>query len=468
MGAAKWEDARALASVVVVALALGLGAAAFVVHGAPLVGTPVVSQSGPAAIPSFDLAGGSEVPVTAGARDADLFLVPPVRTIRDTIGRGATLASLLDAHDVGRESVQLIDAVRAVFDPRRFRVGNPYRLQLDRDQDFVRRFEYHVDDESFLRVTRAVSDPDGQSGGRFTGALVPYKTEREEATVRGTIDASNNSLVASIGAGGETVELAIALAEVLSGEIDFNNDLRRGDRFALLFERTWREGAFGEGETVFAGYGDILAAEFVNDGRELRAYRFQVPGEPEPQYFDREGRSMKRLFLRSPFRFEPRVTSRFSYRRLHPVHGDVRPHLGVDYGAPVGTPVIAVATGSVVSAGRSGASGNMVRLRHTNGYETYYLHLSAFANGIRPGVRVMQGQMIGRVGATGVVTGPHLDYRMRKNGVFVNPLLEHRNLPPGEPVPVGQMAAFEELRDAAGQRLRASVANGYGGGRAAP
>lgn len=468
MGTAKWEDARALASVVVVALALGLGAAAFVVHGAPSVGTPVLSESDPGASPSFDRTGGSDVPVTAGDRDADLFLAPPVRTIRDTIGRGATLASLLDAHDVGRESVRLIDAVRAVFDPRRFRVGNPYRLQLDRDQNYVRRFEYHVDDESFLRVTRAVSDRDGPDGGRFTAVLVPYKTEREEATVRGTIDASNNSLVASIDAGGETVELAIALAEILSGEIDFNNDLRRGDRFALLFERTWREGAFGEGDAVFAGYGDILAAEFVNDGRELEAYRFLVDGEPEAQYFDQEGRSMKRLFLRSPFRFEPRVTSRFSYRRLHPVHGDVRPHLGVDYGAPVGTPVIAVATGSVVSASRSGASGNMIRLRHTNGYETYYLHLSSFANGIRPGVRVAQGQMIGRVGATGVVTGPHLDYRMRKNGAFVNPLIEHRNLPPGDPVPDGQMAAFEGMRDTAVRRLRAGVRSGYGGGRAAP
>ena len=109
----------------------------------------------------------------------------------------------------------------------------------------------------------------------------------------------------------------------------------------------------------------------------------------------------------------------------------------------------------------------MIRLRHTNGYETYYLHLSAFADGIRPGARVIQGQSIGRVGATGVVTGPHLDYRMRKNGVFVNPLLEHRNLPPGDPVPAEQLAAFEALRDAAGQRLHAGSEHRLGGGRAA-
>ena len=165
--------------------------------------------------------------------------------------------------------------------------------------------------------------------------------------------------------------------------IDFNNDLRRGDRFELLFEKLYRADLFGgHGEMSFSGYGDVLAVDFVNDGRRVRAFRFHVPGEPEAHYFDENGRSMKRLFLRSPFRFEPRVTSRFSYRRVHPVHGGVRPHLGVDYGAPTGTPVIAVATGTVVSVGRSGGSGNMVRLRHTSGYETYYLHLSGFAQGL--------------------------------------------------------------------------------------
>ncbi len=466
MKQAGWGGRGGLA--VVLSIPVVLGAAVFMSYGAPSDGVTAFTEGSAVESRNAGPSGSGNMPRRAAMRDADIFLAAPVRTIRETIGRNATLAGLLNGHGVGREAFPLIEAIREVFDPRRFRAGNPYRLQLDRERDIVRRFEYHVDDESFLRLSRAASATGVQEASPFTAALVPYRTERLEATIRGTIDASNNSLVAAIDAGGETVELAIALAEILSGEIDFNNDLRQGDRFALLFERTWREGLFGEGEGVLAGYGDILAAEFVNDGRELSAYQFHVPDEPEAQYFDSEGRSMKRLFLRSPFRFEPRITSRFSYRRLHPVHRDVRPHLGVDYGAPVGTPVVAVATGSVVSAGRSGASGNMVRLRHTNGYETYYLHLSAFAAGIRPGVRVMQGQMIGRVGATGVVTGPHLDYRMRKNGVFVNPLLEHRNLPPGDPVPAGQMAAFETSRDTAWQRLRAGVEGGFGGGRAAP
>ena len=199
---------------------------------------------------------------------------------------------------------------------------------------------------------------------------------------------------------------------------------------------------------VHVTYGDVLAAAFDNDGRQLYGFRYQVPGEA-PAYFDADGRSMKRQFLKSPLPFEPRITSRFSYRRMHPILGTERAHLGVDYGAATGTRVIAVAIGSVVSAGASGGSGNMVRLRHNNGYETYYLHLSRFAKGMRPGARVMQGRTIGYVGSTGLATGPHLDYRLRKNGAFVNPLLEHRKLPPGDPVPPDQLVAFQEVRDRA-------------------
>jgi murein DD-endopeptidase MepM/ murein hydrolase activator NlpD len=130
-----------------------------------------------------------------------------------------------------------------------------------------------------------------------------------------------------------------------------------------------------------------------------------------------------------------------------------RAHLGIDYGAPAGAPVVAVAGGAVVSAGWSGGGGNMVRIRHASGFESYYLHLSSFGKGIRAGVRVDQGALIGRVGATGTATGPHLDYRLKKNGVFVNPLIEHRKLPPGEPIPANQLAAFQIQRDATLQTL---------------
>ena len=373
---------------------------------------------------------------------SDIFLESEIQTIEKVVPRGATLATLFAAHDLtGDLAYRLVESIRAVYDPRRLRVGNPYRLMRALDGQF-RRFEYHIDDDQFLRVS------DASAGGlAFDAELVPYVKERFEIAVRASIDAEHSSLVSALNGRGEDVRLAIRMAEVFSGEIDFNNDLRRGDHFEVLFEKFLRE-------DEFAGYGDVLAAEFVNAGRQVQAFRFQLPGDDEPLFYDAEGRSMKRLFLKSPFRFEPRITSRFSYRRGHPVLGVDRPHLAVDYGAPTGTPVIAVTNGQVVSAAMSGGSGNMVRLRHTNGYETYYLHLSAFAKGMRPGARVVQGQVIGRVGSTGLATGPHLDYRIRKNGTFVDPLLEHRNLPPGDPVPAEHLELFYETRERALVRMR--------------
>ena len=345
----------------------------------------------------------------------------------------------------------MIEAVRPAFDPRRIRSGNTYRLVVGGD-GALRSFEYDVDDDRFLQVNAPVG-----GDGTLSVEMIHHVKEHAEVAIRGFIDGPHTSLVSALNGAGENVSLAVEMAGVFGGEIDFNTEVRRGDRFDVLFEKYYRDGEF-------AGYGDVVAAEFVNAGRRVQAFRFTLPGDDDALYYDEQGRSLRRQFLRSPFRFEPRVTSRFSKRRLHPVLGVYRPHLGVDYGAPTGTPVVAVAAGAVVSAGRSGGSGNMVRLRHTNGYETYYLHLSAFADGIRPGARVAQGQTIGRVGATGLATGPHLDYRMRRDGVFVDPLIEHRKLPPGEPVPERHLAAFHEVRDQALRRMSSAIAPG---GRAA-
>jgi murein DD-endopeptidase MepM/ murein hydrolase activator NlpD len=314
------------------------------------------------------------------------------------------------------------------------RSGHPYKLVYGPDGRF-RRFEYHVDEDQFLQVAGRPESP------VFEAMLIDYEKVREQVAMRGEINRDHNSLFAAMDAGGGHSEVAMAIAQMFSGEIDFNTELRLGDSFAVLYEQFVRD-------DVHVTHGDVLAAAFNNDGRQLFGFRYEVRGEA-PGYYDADGRSLKRQFLRSPLPFEPRITSRFSYRRLHPVLGTHRAHLGVDYGAPAGTRVIAVANGTLVSAAPSGGSGNMVRLRHTNGYETYYLHLSRFAKGLRRGARVMQGQTIGFVGSTGLATGPHLDYRVRKNGTFVNWLIEFRDLPPGDPVPPDQMAAFQEVRDRA-------------------
>jgi murein DD-endopeptidase MepM/ murein hydrolase activator NlpD len=287
----------------------------------------------------------------------------------------------------------------------------------------------------------------------LVAAIAPIPKQRHEVVTGGAITDVTPSLFQAMESTGERPELSIALADIFSGEIDFNTELQPGDRFGLAFEKFTREGpSLDGGEARPATYGDIAAAEFHNEGRVLRAIRFSPPGS-KPGYYDEQGRSLRRFFLRSPLKFEPRITSRFSRRRLHPVLNTYRAHLGVDYGAPTGAPVVAVSAGTVVSASFDRANGRMVRLKHSGGYETYYLHLSAFGPGIRPGVRVSQGQLIGKVGSTGLASGPHLDYRLRKNGVFVNPLVEHRKMPPGEPVPPSAMAAFRQTRSRALQQL---------------
>ncbi|MEO8076836.1 MAG: M23 family metallopeptidase [Acidobacteriota bacterium] len=362
------------------------------------------------------------------------------------VPRHATLDSLLRD---SRLSDTLVDATvraaRSVFDLRHLRADRPYRLVLSLD-GLLREFEYQIDGDSFLRIV--AHNPAEPS--KLEAEVASYEKEKAIATVRGRIDAGHTSVIAAVEEAGETIQLAMTLADMFSGQIDFDSDLQQGDGFEVLFERLTREGQF-------AGYGAILGARFTAGGQVHQAYRWTDPVTGASAFYDQDGRSLKRFFLRTPLRFEPRITSTFSRSRLHPVFRTYRAHLGVDYGAPTGAPVVAVAAGTIVSAGWSGGGGNMVHMRHASGFETYYLHLSAFGAGIRSGVHVSQGQLIGRVGATGTATGPHLDYRLKKDGVFVNPLSEHNRMPPGEPIPVRTLPAFHLVRERMWQELSATV-----------
>jgi len=290
--------------------------------------------------------------------------------------------------------------------------------------------------------------PDIGQPAQFDVQIVPYEKRTEMGALHASIDAEHPSLVAAIDEAGENVQLAIALAEIFGGDVDFQSDLQPGDTVELLYEKVYREGEF-------AGYGNVVAARLLNDGRDLQAYRFTQ--NDKAGYYDERGRSLRRFFLKSPLRFEPRITSRFSYRRLHPVYGRYRAHLGVDYGAPVGAAVQAVASGTVLSAGYNGGAGLMVHLRHSNGFETLYLHLSRLGPGIRRGAKVQQGQLIGRVGSSGTATGPHLDYRIKRKGTYLNPLTVHRKLPPGEPIPASLHATFDAERERLMQQLSTTL-----------
>jgi murein DD-endopeptidase MepM/ murein hydrolase activator NlpD len=365
---------------------------------------------------------------------ADIVLPRDTETVEARVARHATLETLFRAHQLRADiATAAIEAVRTVISPRILRADNPYRLVRTLD-GLLRRFEYQIDSDRFLQVL----NEDRSQPELFDVQVIAYQKTTELAAVRADIDKEHPSLVAAVDAAGEKVQLAIALAEVFAGDVDFESDLQPGDSVELLYEKVFREGEF-------AGYGNLVAARLQNDGRDLHAYRFVQNGRAG--YYDERGRSLKRVFLRSPLKFEARVTSGFSYRRLHPVHRRYRAHLAVDYGAPHGSPVVAVASGTVVSAGYSGASGLMVRLRHPNGFESYYLHLSSLGKGVRAGAKVNQGQQIGRVGSTGTATGPHLDYRLKRNGVFVNPLTVHRRMPPGDPIAARLRPAFDAERE---------------------
>lgn len=370
----------------------------------------------------------------AGGR-GDVLLPKEHETIAAVVPPNATFDSLLRGQNLDDRTTQAVVAtLRSVFNPRSLRADQPYWLIRTLDGAFSE-FRYEIDPTKFLRVVRTGSASDTP----FDVKVIEYPREVEVSATSAEITAENNSLSAALDAEGENIQLALLLSNVFGGIVDFNSDLQRGDRFDVLFERVLRDGEFN-------GYGDVSAAQLHHGGKTYTAIRAQGP-DGKFAWYDENGRSMKRQFLASPLLFNPRITSSFSLSRKHPIFGFSRAHLGVDYGAPYGSTVVAVADGTVVSAGWAGQGGNEIRIRHAAGYETYYLHLSAFADGIRAGAHVDQGQTIGRVGATGAATGPHLDFRIRRSGTFVNPVLERQRMPPGEPIPASLLGAFTAARD---------------------
>jgi murein DD-endopeptidase MepM/ murein hydrolase activator NlpD len=319
---------------------------------------------------------------------------------------------------------RIIDAALPEYNLARVRAGQNYWICLTLEGLF-RDFRYHVDDERYLTVFHDV----GQD--RLVPVMKSFSYETRLEPVSAIIESSLFSTIRDIG---ERDQLALDLADIFGSDIDFYADIQKGDSFKVLIEKKYLDGRFTK-------YGQILGAAFINGQRQLSGFRFEAE-QGKPAYYGPDGRALKRSFLKSPLRFA-RISSKFSTARMHPVLRVVRPHLGVDYAAPMGTPVQAVGAGVVTSAGYSGNNGRMVRIRHAGGFETMYLHLSRIA--VRGGVRVSQGQVIGYVGSSGLSTGPHLDFRVLRRGKAINPLKVI--FPPGPPVPSDQFAKFATERD---------------------
>ncbi|MGB7295037.1 MAG: peptidoglycan DD-metalloendopeptidase family protein [Candidatus Aminicenantales bacterium] len=328
---------------------------------------------------------------------------PALAEYKIRIRPGDTIGEVLSRYGFSPAHVQaMYDQIKPVFDLRRIKAGQFLRLYADPSGAVVR-LEYDIDDIRYLRVEKRDE--------LFQAALEDRPVETVTGMICGTIE---DSPIQAFSRLGEEGSLALSFADLFGWDVDFYIDIREGDAFKVIFEKKYLQGKF-------LGYGKILATELINQGKLHQAFYFISPDSHRPGYYDAQGKSLEKEFRKSPIKWA-RITSRFSRSRLHPIHKVYRAHYGVDYAAPVGTPVQATADGVVTFAGWNGASGRMVRIRHKNAYETMYLHLRSFGPGIRWGSRVKSGDVVGYVGSSGESTGPHLDYRIKRNGSYLNPL----------------------------------------------
>jgi murein DD-endopeptidase MepM/ murein hydrolase activator NlpD len=342
-------------------------------------------------------------------------------TVADVFGKlGLQGAALRDATDALAGKVNL----------RGLKAGTRYSAFFNPDASLAS-FEMTLDGNGRAEMVRR--------GNEWKSDWQPFQRRVEVRALQATL---SGSLEESIRAAGGQPMLAYRLADVFQWDLDFTKDLQKGDRFEVLYQQILVDGKAYD-------VGTVLAAIYDNRGRLHEAYRYGDSGV----YYDGDGSPMRKMFLRSPLRYS-HITSSFNLHRFHPVLNEYRPHYGVDYGAPVGTPVQVTANGTVVSAGWDKGGGNVVKVQHGGGYMTAYLHLSRFAPGIRPGARVRQGDIIAYTGATGLATGPHLDYRVKLRDTWIDPLTLKSVR--DEPIPVSRMASFRSWRD----NLRAGLRSG--------
>lgn len=351
---------------------------------------------------------------------------PKFKEFSDRFRKNDTITDALMRHGLTKQEVsELVRTTRSVWPRSRVIAGAEFQGNLYPNGEF-HEFRYRMDPDRYLTVYR--------DGDMFVPLVKEFDHETRTVAVAGIIQ---ESLFTAVTHAGEQAELAVDLSNVFAWDVDFYTDIQKGDSFRMLLEKKYLDGKFDR-------YGNILTAELTLGKKRLSAYRFQN------EFYDGNGKSLKKSLLKSPLKFAARISSRFSAARMHPILKIVRPHLGVDYAAPIGTPVAAVASGKVIFAGVDGGFGNSVRLRHTtSSLETVYSHLSRIL--VRSGQQVAQGEHIGDVGATGLATGPHLDFRMMERGKYVNPT--KKIVPDAPPVGANLLARFTTLRDDLRSRL---------------
>jgi murein DD-endopeptidase MepM/ murein hydrolase activator NlpD len=351
---------------------------------------------------------------------------PPDRIIAGRIIKGQTLSSALGAQNLPKDLVEVICRhLKSVINLRRINPGDSFEIRLNAQGHFLN-LTYTAGPLEIYLLSLTPS-------GEWIAAKKEVPVDQYWVRVSGEI---SSSLFEAMDELGEKDSLIMDFADIFAWEIDFHVDPQPGDRFRMVVEK------YFTGD-VFVRYGRILYAEYQREKRNHQAVYFQEPGK-RGDYFTPQGESLRKAFLRSPLKFT-RISSGYSRSRRHPILGGYRPHLGVDYAAPQGTPVWAVADGTVVSCGWNGGYGKQVVIRHAKGYQSMYGHLSGYGPGISKGKTVHQKQIVGYVGSTGLSTGPHLDFRLLQNGVHRNPL---REISPRAPaLSRDQMPEFQKILD---------------------
>ncbi|HSJ96033.1 MAG TPA: peptidoglycan DD-metalloendopeptidase family protein, partial [Myxococcota bacterium] len=326
----------------------------------------------------------------------------------------------------------IVREMKPHFDFRRARPGHRYRLERSADGELLS-FRYDVSAHERYELV--------QRGEGFEARGAKRGIVRQQARLAGVVATTLHDAIEDLG---ESTALAARFANIFAWDVDFARGTRSGDEFHLLYERNYvaREG--GEGGLRYVGPGRILAARYTSGSRTHEAIYYETaPGVGS--YYRPDGGSVKQAFLAAPVKYT-RITSSFTQARFHPILRRTRPHPGIDYAAPAGTPVWAVASGRVTHVGWMGGYGRLVKIRHAGGYESYYAHLSGFAKGLRVGQTVSQKQVIGNVGSSGLSTGPHVCFRITRNGRFVDPA--STRIPTGDHIAGRQRQDFETVRDA--------------------
>ena len=350
------------------------------------------------------------------------------RIIHDTIKSNVFLSDILLPHSIDYGEIdEIAKNSKEVFDVRGLKVGRPFHLVCNKDsigkavcmiyeRDPVNYVTFHMDDSLYTTL----------------GEKVVEIKEREASGV------INSSLFLTITDQDLSPALAMEMADIFAWTIDFYR-LQKGDKFKIIYDERMVDGEF-------VGIGEVKACLFEHSGEEFYALRFLQ--DSIPKFFDEKGQGMRKAFLKSPLKFG-RLTSRYTMRRFHPVQKRNKPHLGTDYAAPTGTPIMSTGDGTVIASQRKGGNGNYVKIKHNTTYTTQYLHMSKRA--VKVGDYVHQGDIIGYVGSTGLATGPHVCYRFWKNGKQVDPLREKSE--PSEPLPQELMAEYKKVADKLISRL---------------